>query len=119
MVYQMTEQQQLTKILTLLEQANSRLDKLDQDFQNTNQRMERMEKDAKETNQRMERMERNLQETNQRIEQEVKQWDERFFQLVKEQGQTARTIIIAAASVVVLSPVLGTVVDLVSRLASR
>jgi MerR family transcriptional regulator, repressor of the yfmOP operon len=87
----MTEQEQLTRILTLVELTNSRLEQLDRD----------------------------IKETNQRLEQEVKRWDERFFQLVKEQGQTARTIIIAAASVVVLSPVLGAVVDFVSRFMPR
>lgn len=81
----MTEQEQLTRILTLVELTNSRLDQLDRD----------------------------IKEANQRIEDEVKRWDERFFQLVKEQGQTARTIIIAAASVVVLSPVLGAIADVV------
>lgn len=83
----MTEQEQLTRILTLVELSNSRLDKLDQD----------------------------IRATNQRLEDEVKRWDDRFFQLVKEQGQTARTIIIAAASVVVLSPVLGAVTEFVGR----
>ncbi len=81
----MTEQEQLTRILTLVELTHSRLDQLDRD----------------------------IKETNQRIEDEVKRWDERFFQLVKEQGQTARTIIIAAASVVVLSPVLSAIADVV------
>jgi hypothetical protein len=83
----MTEQEQLTRILTLVEQ---------------------LDRDLKETNKRIE-------ETNKRLEEEVKRWDERFFQLVKEQGATARTIILAAASVVVLSPVLGAVVDLAAR----
>ncbi|MEM6613398.1 MAG: hypothetical protein AAF652_14295 [Cyanobacteria bacterium P01_C01_bin.72] len=50
-------------------------------------------------------------ETNKRIE----KWDDRYFQLVKDQGNSARTIIIAAASVVVLSPVLGAVADLVTN----
>ncbi len=86
-----TEQEQLTRILTLVELSNSRLDKLDQD----------------------------IRANNQRIEEETKRWDDRFFQLVKEQGQTARTIIIAAASVVVLSPVLGAVTDLASKFLSR
>lgn len=86
-----TEQEQLTRILTLVELSNSRLDKLDQD----------------------------IRATNQRIEEKTKRWDDRFFQLVKEQGQTARTIIIAAASVVVLSPVLGAVTDLASKFLSR
>ena len=87
----MTEQEQLTRILTLVELSNSRLDKLDQD----------------------------IRATNQRIEEETKRWDDRFFQLVKEQGQTDRTIIIAAAFVVVLSPVLGAVTDLASQFLSR
>jgi len=94
----MTEQEQLTRILTLVELTNSRLDKLDQDIQVANQRIQAEAKNASE-----------------RLENEVKRWDDRFFQLVKEQGQTARTIIIAAASGVVLSPVLGAVADLVSR----
>lgn len=84
----MTEQEQLTRILTLVELSNARLDKLDRD----------------------------IQETNKRIENEVKRWDERFFQLVKDQGTTARTIIIGAATVVVLSPVLGAVADFVEHL---
>jgi MerR family transcriptional regulator, repressor of the yfmOP operon len=84
----MTEQKQLTKILTLVELSNARLDKLDRD----------------------------IQETNKRIEDEVKRWDERFFQLVKDQGTTARTIIIGAATVVVLSPALGAVGDFVEHL---
>ena len=87
----MTEQEQLTRILTLVELSNSRLDKLDQD----------------------------IRATNQRIEEETKRWDDRFFQLIKEQGQTDRTIIIAAASVVVLSPVLGAVTDFSSKFLSR
>ena len=87
----MTEQEQLTRILTLVELSNSRLDKLDQD----------------------------IRATNQRIEEETKRWDDRFFQLVKEQCQTDRTIIIAAAFVVVLSPVLGAVTDLASQFLSR
>ncbi len=54
----MTEQEQLTRILTLVELTNSRLDQLDRD----------------------------IKETNKRIEDEVKRWDERFFNLVKEPG---------------------------------
>ena len=94
----MTEQEQLTRILTLVELTNSRLDKLDQDIQIANQRIQTEAKNASD-----------------RLETEVKRWDDRFFQLVKEQGQTARTIIIAAASVVVLSPVLGAVTDFASK----
>ncbi|MFM7438592.1 MAG: hypothetical protein ACKO2V_08295 [Snowella sp.] len=98
----MTEQEQLTRILTLVELTNSRLDKLDQDIQIASQRIQAEAKNASD-----------------RLETEVKRWDDRFFQLVKEQGQTARTIIIAAASIVVLSPVLGAVTDLASKFLSR
>lgn len=87
----MTEQEQLTRILTLVKLSKSRLDKLDQD----------------------------IRATNQRIEEETKRWDDRFFPLIKEQGQTDRTIIIAAACVVVLSPVLRAVTDLASKFLSR
>lgn len=90
----MTEQEQLTKILNLLETNNSRLDKLDTDIRATNKRLE---EEAQET------------------KKQFQKWDDRYFNLVKEQGQTARTIIIAAASVVVLSPVLGAVGELVKH----
>jgi MerR family transcriptional regulator, repressor of the yfmOP operon len=76
----------------LLKTNNSRLSKLDTDIRETNKRLEKEAKDNKE---------------------QFKKWDERYFQLIKEQGVTARTIIIAAASVVVLSPVLGAVADIV------
>ena len=58
----MTEQEQLTRILTLVELSNSRLDKLDQDIRATNQRLEQESKVA-----------------TQRLENEVKRWDDRFF----------------------------------------
>ena len=83
----MTEQEQLTQILSLL-------NKLDADIRDTNQRLES-----------------EISETKKQFQ----KWDERYFQLVKDQGNTARTIIIAAASVVVLSPVLGAVADLVTN----
>ena len=83
----MTEQQQLTEILSLL-------NKLDTDIQTTNTKLEQEAQENKE---------------------QFKKWDERYFQLVKEQGATARTIIIAAASVVVLSPVLEVIADLVKN----
>jgi hypothetical protein len=87
----MTEQEQLAKILNLVESNNQRLDNLDHQ----------------------------IQQNREQLSEEVKRWDDRFFQLVKEQGQTSRTIIIAAASVVVLSPVLGTVAEFVARTLAR
>ena len=90
----MTEQEQLTQILSLL-------NKLDDDIRQTNQKLE-------DTNKR-------LKDESQQTKEQFQKWDDRYFQLVKDQGNTARTIIIAAASVVVLSPVLGAVAELVSH----
>lgn len=66
--------------------------------------LNRMDEDIRE-------LKKEQAETNERIG----KWDDRYFQLVKDQGNSARTIIIAAASVVVLSPVLGAVADLVTN----
>ena len=83
----MNEPSELSQILALL-------NKLDTDVRATNKRLEA-----------------EIEENKKKFE----KWDERYFQLVKDQGNTARTIIIAAASVVVLSPVLGAVADLVKN----
>ena len=77
--------------------------------------LNRLDADVRATNEKLaieiEENKKKFEET----QEQFKKWDERYFQLVKEQGSTARTIIIAAASVVVLSPVLGAVADLVKN----
>ncbi|MDJ0577379.1 MAG: hypothetical protein QNJ65_19740 [Xenococcaceae cyanobacterium MO_234.B1] len=83
----MNEPSELSQILALL-------NKLDTDVRATNKRLEAETEENKK---------------------KFEKWDERYFQLVKDQGNTARTIIIAAASVVILSPVLGAVADLVKN----
>lgn len=80
-------EQQFTEILSLL-------NKLDTDIRTTNDRLEQESK---------------------RFEAKFEKWDERYFQLVKDQGNTARTIIIAAASVVVLAPLLSVAADLIKH----
>jgi MerR family transcriptional regulator, repressor of the yfmOP operon len=90
----MTEQEQLTRILNSIETITGQIESI---------------------NHRLDRIEESTATDRKRLEEEVKRWDDRFFQLVKEQGQTARTIIIAAASVTVLSPALGAAVDFFSR----
>ena len=97
----MSEQEQLTQILSLL-------NKLDDDVRQTNKKVE-------ETNQKIEATNKRLEEEVKKTNEQFQKWDERYFQLVKDQGNTARTIIIAAASVVVLSPVLGAVAELVNN----
>jgi MerR family transcriptional regulator, repressor of the yfmOP operon len=90
----MSEQSELGQILALL-------NKLDTDVRATNEKL----------GIEIEENKKKFEETKEQF----KKWDERYFNLVKEQGNTARTIIIAAASVVVLSPVLGAVADLVKN----
>ena len=97
----MTEQEQLTQILSLL-------NKLDDDVRQTNKKVE-------ETNQKIEATNKRLEEEAKKTNEQFQKWDDRYYQLVKDQGNTARTIIIAAASVVVLSPVLGAVAELVNN----
>ncbi len=88
----MNDNNEFSQILSLL-------NKLDTDIRATNEKLEK-EIEANKVK---------FEETKEQF----KKWDERYFNLVKEQGSTARTIIIAAASVGVLSPVLGAVTDLV------
>ncbi|MGL6344530.1 MAG: hypothetical protein ACRC80_35945 [Waterburya sp.] len=90
----MNEQSELGQILALL-------NKLDTDIRATNEKL----------GIEIEENKKKFEETKEQFQ----KWDERYFNLVKEQGNTARTIIIAAASVVVLSPVLGAVADLVKN----
>ena len=85
-----TESTQLTQILEILNRLDGDVRELKKGQDSTNAQIE---------------------QTNKKIE----KWDDRYFQLVKDQGNSARTIIIAAASVVVLSPVLGAVADLVTN----
>ncbi len=40
------------------------------------------------------------------LQQDVRRWDERFFQLTRDNVVTSRTIIVTAGTVVLFSPVL-------------
>ena len=86
----MNEPSEFSQILSLL-------NKLDTDVRATNEKLEK-EIEANKVK---------FEETKEQFE----KWDELYFQLVRDQGNTARTIIVAAASVVVLSPVFGIAVD--------
>jgi len=86
----MNESNEFSQILSLL-------NKLDTDVRATNEKLE----------QEIEANKVKFEETKAQF----KKWDERYFQLVRDQGNTARTIIVAAASVVVLAPLFGVAVD--------
>lgn len=83
----MNGQNELGQILSLL-------NKLYLDIRATNEKLERKIEESKE---------------------QLKKRNEQYFQLVKAQGNTARTIIVAAASVIIFSPVLGAVTDFVTK----
>ncbi|MCL6436351.1 hypothetical protein [Leptothermofonsia sp. ETS-13] len=53
------------------------------------------------------------------LEEEVKRWDERFFQLTRDNLNTARTIIITAGAAVILSPVLQAFAPAIQSIVSR
>ncbi len=90
----MKKQEQLTKILTLVELTNSRLDKLNKNIRETNERIK----------------------TSHKLKvQEVKQGDKQFFNLVTKQGNIERLIIIATASLILLSPFFRVITKLIFK----
>jgi hypothetical protein len=71
-------------------------------------------------------LEQSRQELNDKLEQsrqdlktEVERWDERFFQFQRDNLTTARTIIITAGSVVILSPVLQAFAPAIQSVVTR
>ena len=77
--------------------------------------LNKLDTDIRATNERLQATNDRLEEESKRFEAKFEKWDERYFQLVKDQGNTARTIIVAAASVVVLAPLLGVAADLIKH----
>ena len=72
------------------------------------------------------KLEQSRQELNDKLEQsrqdlktEVERWDERFFQFQRDNLTTARTIIITAGSVVILSPVLQAFAPAIQSVVTR
>ena len=90
----MKKQEQLTKILTLVELTNSRLDKLNKNIRETNERIKASQKLK---------------------EKEVKRGDKQFFNLVTKQGNIERLIIIATASLILLSPFFRVITKLIFK----
>jgi len=60
-----------------------------------------------------------LEQSRQDLKAEVLRWDERFFQFTRNNLGTARTIIITAGSVVILSPVLQALAPAVQSVVTR
>ncbi|MEA5452657.1 hypothetical protein VB780_29055 [Leptolyngbya sp. CCNP1308] len=64
-------------------------------------------------------MEQRFEQSRQELKTEVQRWDERFFQFQRDNLTTARTIIITAGSVVILSPVLQALAPAIQTVVSR
>jgi septal ring factor EnvC (AmiA/AmiB activator) len=60
-----------------------------------------------------------LEQSRQDLKAEVERWDERFFQFTRDNLTTARTIIITAGSVVILSPVLQAFAPAIQTVVKR
>lgn len=60
-----------------------------------------------------------LEETNSRFTEEVKRWDERFFQFSRDSVNTSRTIIIAAAAALVFAPLFQALAPVIENVALR
>ena len=94
----MNKKEQLTRILTLVELTNSRLDQLNKNIRETNERIK----------------------TSHKLKvQEIKQGDKQFFNLVTKQGKTDRLIIIATASFILLSSFCRVIVELIAKFIFR
>ncbi|MBF2096809.1 MAG: hypothetical protein IGQ88_00305 [Gloeomargaritaceae cyanobacterium C42_A2020_066] len=69
---------------------------------------------------RLQKVEDGVQQLENRLETEVKRWDERFFQLTRDTLNFTRNVLITAAVVVVLAPLLReTAAVLVETLLAR
>ena len=64
-------------------------------------------------------LQRELESSREDLKTEVQRWDERFFQFQRDNLTTARTIIITAGSVVILSPVLQAFAPAIQTVVSR
>jgi hypothetical protein len=62
---------------------------------------------------------RQITDISDRLDSEVKRWDERFFQLTRDNLTTSRTIIITAGSVILLSPVLQALAPAIQTIVAR
>ncbi len=60
-----------------------------------------------------------ISELKAELREEVKRWDERFFQLTRDNLSTAKTIIVTAGTVVILSPVLQAFAPAIQAVVTR
>ncbi|WP_017325482.1 hypothetical protein [Synechococcus sp. PCC 7336] len=93
-----------------LERIESTLQELVVTVRDTNERVEKLDE-------RVEALDRAVRENSERIEAETKRWDERFFQLARDNNAISRNVIVAAASVIIFGSVLRAVPDILEALA--
>lgn len=54
-----------------------------------------------------------------KLEEEVKRWDDRFFQFTKDNLQTSRTIILTAGAAIILAPLVQAVSPVIGELGNQ
>jgi hypothetical protein len=78
--------------------------------------------DFDRTDDRLSRIEALVEKNSQaidRLTEDVKRWDDRFFQLSRDNLMISRTVIITAGTVVIISPVLQALAPAIETVVSR
>ncbi len=68
---------------------------------------------------RLDQLSKDVDQVSQELKAEVNRWDDRFFQLSRDNLGIARTIIITAGTVVILSPVLQALAPAIQAVVNR
>lgn len=72
-----------------------------------------------QTNSKIDRLEERIESSEKQLKEEVKRWDDRFFQFTKDNLGLTRTIIITAGVVTIFSPFVQAVAPAIRELANR
>lgn len=81
------------------------------------QSTERIEKVLKTLSEQVSGLDERFVKLDEKIDTEVRRWDERFFQLARDNQSTSRNVIVAAASVVIFGSVVRAVPDILEAIA--
>jgi hypothetical protein len=68
---------------------------------------------------RLDAITNDIDQVRQELKTEVSRWDERFFQLTRDNLSTAKTIIVTAGTVMILSPVLQALAPAIQAVVVR
>ncbi len=92
--------------------SNDRLDRIEALVERNSEAIDKLTADISQLSEDVKRWDNRLSE-------EIKRWDDRFFQFSRDNLTIARTIIITAGTVVILSPVLQALAPAIETVVSR